>query len=302
MDVQHLRAFRSVVATGSVRAAAEVLGYSPSAISQQVSGLQRSAGIPLLTRVGRGLEPTPAGIALARRVDGLLGELGDLDQFLDGLREGRESSVVLGYFHSLGATWLPSIVGPLVAEYPDTRLELFVADTFEPARRPRPDVQFIVTPRGYEPPPGYALLPLAVDPYVVVLCEDHHLAGEDAIGLADLAGESWVDNDVSGGWCRQVIVDACAAAGFRPRFRIEAHDYATAHALVATTGIGVSVMPTLGANHLAAGLVAVPLTQPEPARSIGVLVREDSAGTALVQRILELARSAAGEGGGSPQR
>lgn len=302
MDVQHLRAFRSVVATGSVRGAADVLGYSPSAISQQISGLQRSAGIPLLTKVGRGVEPTPAGIALAERVDGLLGEIGDLDHFVLGLREGREAAVVLGYFHSLGATWLPEIVGPLVADHPETRVELFVSDSFEPMRRPRPDVQLIVTPRGFEPPSAHSLVPLADDPYVAVLREDHPLAHEAAIALADLAGESWVDNDAAGGWCRQVIVDACAAAGFSPRYRIEAHDYATAHALVASTGIGVSVMPSLGARRLPEGLVAIPVRQPEPIRTIGALVRDDSAATPLVQRVVELARAAAREGGRSPRR
>ncbi len=292
MDVQHLRAFRSVVATGSVRAAAEVLGYSPSAVSQQVSGLQRSAGIPLLTKVGRGLEPTPAGIALAGRVDGLLGELGDLDQFLRGLREGRDSSVVLGYFHSLGSTWLSDIVGPLVEDYPDTRVDLFVADEFDAGRRPRPDVQLVVTPRGFDAPSGYALEPLGEDPYVAVLPEGHRLAGRDAVPLSDLAGESWVDNDAARGACRQVIIDACAAVGFRPRFRIETHDYATALSLV-TAGLGISVMPSLGARRLPDGLVSVPVVQPRPVRSIGALVREDAAGTPLVRRVVELAVEAA---------
>lgn len=296
MDVQHLRAFRSVVATGSVRGAADVLGYSPSAVSQQISGLQRSAGIPLLTKVGRGVEPTPAGIALAERVDGLLGEIGDLDHFVRGLREGRETTVVLGYFHSLGATWLPGIVGPLVGEYPEARVELFVGDTFEPTRRPRPDVQLVVVPRGFEPPSGYSLRPLAGDPYVVALPAGHPLAGETEVPLADLAGESWVDNDVARGWCRQVVVDACAAAGFQPRYSIEAHDYPTALSLV-DAGLGVSVMPSLGARRLPEGLVTIPVAHPVPVRSIGVLVREDSAGTALVQRIIELAEHRAGEGG-----
>lgn len=295
MDVQHLRAFRSVVATGSVRGAADVLGYSPSAISQQISGLQRSAGIPLLTKVGRGVEPTPAGIALAERVDGLLGEIGDLDHFVRGLREGRATTVVLGYFHSLGATWLPDIVGPLVEGFPDARVELFVSDTFEPAHRPLPDVQLIVTPRDFDPPAGYSLRPLAEDPYVVVLPEGHRLAGESEVALAGLATESWVDNDVARGWCRRVVMDACAAAGFQPRFRVETHNYLTAGSLV-RAGLGISVMPSLGARHLPEGVVAVPVAQPTPIRAIGALVRDDAAATPLVGRIVELAMGVASRG------
>lgn len=239
-------------------------------------------------------------------MDGLLGEIGDIDHFVRGLREGRETTVVLGYFHSLGATWLQGIVGPLVGEFPQARIELFVSDTFESTRRPRPDVQLIVTPRDFEPPAGYSVLPLAQDPYVVALPGDHALASRPEIALTDLAGESWVDNDVARGWCRQVVVDACAAAGFQPRYGIEAHDYATALSLV-EAGLGVSVMPSLGARLLPEGLVAVPIAHPVPMRAIGALVREDYADTALVRRIIALSEERASRAGvvkegRSPQR
>ena len=61
LDVRRMQVLRAVVTSGSVSAAAANLGYTPSAISQQLSTLEREAGTPLLEKVGRGLRPTPAG-------------------------------------------------------------------------------------------------------------------------------------------------------------------------------------------------------------------------------------------------
>lgn len=307
MEVQHLRAWRSVVATGSVRASAEALGYSPSAISQQVAHLQRETGIALLNRVGRGIEPTPAGRALADRIDGVLGELGDLDDFVRALKNGRSTSLTLGYFPSLGTTWLPDIVGSLAQEFPHTRLELYVSDTHDPARRPRPDVQLLVLPAGGTVPANYAAHPIAADDYVVTMHRDDPLAAQAEVPLAELAGRSWIDNDSSAGSCRKVALDACASVGFQPAFGIQTHDYPTALALVAR-GLGISVMPALAATQLPPTVLSRPIVDPTPSRSIHALVLNDAADQPAVRRTLALTTAAAQtparsrSGGGSLRR
>ena len=63
LDVHRLRVFRSVVASGSIQAAATNLGYTPSAVSQHVTALQRETGLALISRVGRGIEPRRDGVA-----------------------------------------------------------------------------------------------------------------------------------------------------------------------------------------------------------------------------------------------
>lgn len=295
VDLQHLRAFRSVVATGSVRAAADILGYSPSAISQQVTALQREVGVTLLGRVGRGVEPTVAGHALAARIDGLLGELGDLDDFARALREGRNATLTLAYFASLGATWLPGIVGPLAADFPDTRIELILAEIHDPTRRPRADLQLLVMPPESTTPEGYVRHPLARDAYVVALPAGDDWAGRESIGLAELAARTWIDNDFAQGACRQIVLDASAAAGFRPRFRIQTHDYPTALGLVAT-GVGITVLPSLATRHVPPGVAVVPVVDPTPVRSIHALVLRDSQRSPAVVRALELATAVAAPG------
>src|SRR5258705_10589572 len=93
LDVHRLRVFRSVVASGSINAAAANLGCTPSAVSQQVSALQRETGLALLTRIGRGIEPTAAGLALAAEIDALLHRLGDVESFVADLRAGRRGTL-----------------------------------------------------------------------------------------------------------------------------------------------------------------------------------------------------------------
>src|SRR5688572_9298190 len=69
LDVRRMQVLRAVVNSGSVTAAAAHLGYTPSAVSQQVAALEKQAGMALLERVGRGVEPTAAGRLLTEHAD-----------------------------------------------------------------------------------------------------------------------------------------------------------------------------------------------------------------------------------------
>jgi DNA-binding transcriptional LysR family regulator len=298
LDVHRLRVFRSVVASGSIQAAADNLGYTPSAVSQHVSALQRETGLALITRAGRGIEPTAAGRTLAGEIDGVLSRLGEIESVVGDLRSGRTGSLSIAYFASVGSAWMPQVVSTMMAEYPAVRLDLTLREDVPTDPQQRPDLQVAVE-QGAVHRPGLVVRHLLDDPYVAVLPADHLLADEVQVDLSALAGERWVDNDFARGWCRRNLIEACHAAGFSPPFHVEAHDYSTAIAFVAA-GIGVTVLPRLGAGHLPAGVVAVPVISPTPVRSIYALVREGvvdtpAAGTALaaLERLSRQATQAA---------
>src|SRR5690606_6891288 len=128
LDVHRLHVFRAVIANGSIQAAAANLGYTPSAVSQHVAALQRETGLMLVSRVGRGIEPTRAGLALAERIDGLLDQLGDLESLVADLRAGRTGSLSIAYFASVGSAWMPQVVRRLSRDFPDIRLNLRLRD------------------------------------------------------------------------------------------------------------------------------------------------------------------------------
>ncbi|QJW37732.1 LysR family transcriptional regulator [Cellulosimicrobium protaetiae] len=293
LDVHRLRVFRSVVASGSVQAAAAALGYTPSAVSQHVAALQRETGLTLLERAGRGVRPTASGLALAAQADGVLARLGEAEAVVADLRAGRTGSLSLAYFASVGAAWLPQVVRRLTADFPGVRLDLELRETIPDDADARADVQLVVAPRGFDPGGGFRAHHLLDDPYVVVLRDDHHLAHRDEVELAELRDERWVDNDFARGWCRRNLVEACTAAGFSPPFHVEAHDYPTAIAFVGA-GVGVTVLPALGAAHLPPGLVAVPVVRPAPVRSIHAVLREAVVGTPPARAVLGTLREVAG--------
>ncbi|MDT0321016.1 LysR family transcriptional regulator [Streptomyces millisiae] len=294
LDLPRLRLLRTVVATGSVRATATALGYTPSAVSQQLAALQRGTGLRLVERVGRGIEVTAAGRALAAESERLFEELGRLECLVDDLRAGRVGSLSIGYVASVSATWLPPVVEALRAEFPDVRLELRMAELAEA----RHDIDVFVEDAAAPPPPDAVVSRLTADPYVLVVRGDDPLAALPEVSLADLAERSWVDNEHRDGPCRRVLLDACARAGFAPRFQVWTPDYRTALPLVAT-GIGVTAIPRLAAVDLPAGLVVRPLVAPTPVRHVAVAIGGAVAGNPAARRAVELFTAIA-RGGGEP--
>src|SRR6188472_4676673 len=97
IDLGALTALRAVDTHGSVVAAADALGFTPSAISQQVKRLERQTNVPLLERVGRGVMLTREGRHL---VDAGSRLLADLETIESGLHQDRKSTR-LNSSHSL---------------------------------------------------------------------------------------------------------------------------------------------------------------------------------------------------------
>ncbi|MFG2102808.1 LysR family transcriptional regulator [Micromonospora echinaurantiaca] len=292
LDVHRLRVFRSVVASGSVQAAAANLGYTPSAISQHLTALQRETGLTLLARAGRGLRPTAAGHALAAEAERVLARLGAAESLIADLRAGRTGALSIAYFASVGAAWMPLVVRRILAEHPGVRLDLQLRENIPDSREERADVQVVVARSGFDPGSGFTAHHLLDDPYVAVLPAGHRLAGRAEADLIDLADEGWVDNDFARGWCRENLIEACTAAGFSPAFRVEAHDYPTALAFVAA-GIGPTVLPALGAANLPPNVSCVRLVRPTPIRSIHAVVHDAVAHAPAVRTAVAALREAA---------
>src|SRR6266540_3114516 len=87
-DVQRLRAFALVMDLGSISAAASVLGYTQSAVSQQLAALEREVGTPLVDRSERPLRSTRAGALVRPHVERVLGALGGAQAAVEDLRGG----------------------------------------------------------------------------------------------------------------------------------------------------------------------------------------------------------------------
>ena len=122
-------------------------------------------------------------------------------------------------------------------------------------------------------PSGYRRIELTEDQFVAIVPRGHPLAEAGSIALADLRGETWVSNDYPRAHGHRLVVAACTAAGFRPRFTVQAQDHYTAIGFVGA-GIGVSVLPGLAARNLPATVVRLDLEAPAPVRHLAAVVRD----------------------------
>lgn len=289
LDVRRMQVLRAVVATGSITAAAVNLGYTPSAVSQQVTALEKQAGLPLLDRVGRGVRPTVAGRMLTEHAAHIADRLVEAESALADLRAGRTGRLRVRYFATAGAALVPPAVALFRAKHADVRLDLKLTEPVDPmveVEAGRADVAIVVHHGDGEPPRGVHLVHLLDDPYLAVLRRGHELTRKRVIELADLAEEPWVDSVMSPGPCRDIVLDACAGAGFAPNVVVEADDYTTAQGFVAA-GLGVTIVPKLSLGVVHPGVVIRKLRHPEPTRTICAAIREEGVGSPAVTSLLE---------------
>ncbi|MFD5630302.1 LysR family transcriptional regulator [Streptomyces sp. NPDC127072] len=295
LDVRRMQVLSAVVGCGSVTAAAADLGYTPSAVSQQIAALEKQAGVELLERVGRGVRPTAAGLLLSEYAGVIGRQVAEAETALGDLRAGRTGRLAVRYFATAGAALVAPAIARFRSEHPGVQVELKLIDPEDPlpdVKEGRADLALVVRPPGDSGgPDGVRLVHLLDDPYRAVLPKGHRLAGKRSLELTDLADEPWVGSEWPG-TCLDAQLDACAAAGFRPGFVVESEDYVTAQGFVAA-GLGVSLIPRLGLGGLHPDVVIREVCSPEPRRAIYVAVRESAPQQPALRGLIDSLRHAA---------
>lgn len=293
LDVRRMQILRAVVGSGSVTAAAARLGYTPSAVSQQVATLEKEAGIALLERVGRGVRPTAAGLLLTEHAAAIGREVAEAETALADLREGRTGRLSVRYFATVGAPLVAPALARLRRDRPGVRVELRLTGSSDPLPevvRGEADLALVVRPHEGSVD-GVRLEHLLDDPYRAVLPKGHPLATRRVVDLTELADEPWVRSEWPGP-CLDAVVDACATAGFRPDFVVDSEDYATAQGFVAA-GLGIGMIPLTGLRSPHPGVVVRKVRRPEPVRAVHAAVRDTAPDTPALRGLLDALRDAA---------
>ncbi len=289
LDVTRLRVFRAVVHAGTVQAAATNLGYSPSAVSQHITALQRETGLTLFEKSGRGIAPTPAGLALAEGSEDVMDSLGRLGGLVDDLREGRTGTLSIGTFPSAGQYWVPQIARTLSVEFPALLLNLDLFDDRDTNRS-----AYDIDLRAEDPTlpatrvAGHRRVHLVDEPYVLVLPAGHPLTEQGEVSLADLSGERLIAEGMQDTTCARILRRAFAAVGATPRYVARSSDHHAALGLV-EAGVGLTLLPRLAMGHLGPGLVERAVAgEAAPSRRIVAFVSEAAAPRKAVVRAIEL--------------
>ncbi|MBC3193083.1 LysR family transcriptional regulator [Pseudonocardia sp. C8] len=296
LDVRRLALLAAVLDSGSMTAAAEQLGYSPSAVSQQLRRLEIEAGQPLLHRQARGVRPTEAGTVLAGHARHVLRRLEAAEADLAELAGLRRGTLAIGTFPTVASALMPPVVSRFRRQFPDIRLDVRSARFDELVAMLETGRVGLSLLWDYEwdrvDPGAFSLTPLLDDPTVLVVAEDHRLARRRHTTMAELAGEDWIvrahDHPVA-----EVLERSCRAAGFSPRIAFEANDYQEAQAMV-SVGVGVALAPRTAVSAPRPDVRVLGLGRDAPSRRVLVAHRPERlwapAERAMHQMLVEVAR------------
>ncbi|QYF90843.1 LysR family transcriptional regulator [Arthrobacter sp. PAMC25284] len=290
MEIHQLEMLRELGALGSVKAVAETLLVTPSAVSQQLAALQRTVEVPLTRKEGRNLVLTGAGQALADAGAGVVSAMADARMAIGAYHGSPVAPVTLSGFHSAGQ----ALFAPLarLLDGPDKPRILLsdedVAQQDFPALTARYDLvlahRMDHSPRW--PEERVAVIPLAHEPLDVALPAGHRLAGQPVVGADDVAGEPWVTSH-AGYSPADVLTAVAAVASTELNIVHRINDYSSVAALVAA-GTVVGLLPRYTARPvLSPGIVLRPLEGISTRRRIDLLARPENLKRKSVMMVCE---------------
>ncbi|HLL64628.1 MAG TPA: LysR family transcriptional regulator [Micromonosporaceae bacterium] len=291
LDVRRLRLLRDLARLGTIAAVAQAHTYTPSAVSQQLATLEREAGVSLLERTGRRVTLTPAGAVLVQHAETVLAALEAATAAVAATDGALCGPLRIGAFPTAVRTLLPAALVALGREHPGLDLMVTELDPIavpDALRDRRLDIGLMH---------DYDVVPEQVDPAldgVPLLAETVFLAvpaADGAVAWADGAGSardaSWIVGS-PGTLCHAVALQVCRAAGFTPRIRHHADDFATVLALVGA-GQGVALVPQLAVVDRPA---AVGLVELETRRRTRIAYRRGAAADPVIAASVSAIRAA----------
>ncbi|WP_019886539.1 LysR family transcriptional regulator [Streptomyces purpureus] len=290
LDLGRLRALHAVAVHGSVNAAAAALGYTPSAVSQQIAKLERETRTTLLERQGRGVRLTDEARQLARTAEQLMSLVEEAEVRLEERRGLPAGRLAIGCFASAARGLMPQALAELARRHPALDARLSEID---------PHVSVDLVARGVidlavahdwdiapmPAPPGVEQALIGEDLCDVLVPAGHPLAAAPSVSRADLKDERWISQP-PGTVCHDWLMRTLRAAGCEPHIAHQAEENHTQVALVAA-GLGIALVPRLGRGALPAQVAAVRL-EPVPVRRLSALWR---AGAARRPAITETVRT-----------
>ncbi|MFD4643356.1 LysR family transcriptional regulator [Lentzea sp. NPDC058436] len=294
----HLRTLVEVVKTGSFAEAARSLGYTSSAVSQQISAFERAVGVTLFEREAHSIRPAAAALLIAERGGELLAALDEFEHEVKAMVQGLRGRLRIGTFPTASARIVPKALAKLQAELPGAEILLDEAepdDVLPLVLTGELDLALVyaydLVPRTW--PDELTVVPL-LDESLLVMVPAGHLAAKNNVKLEDLRGERWIASrdGTSGATC---LTRLCAAAGFAPKIVFRSNDYEVVQSLVAA-GVGAALVPALGYKGLA-GTHAMPLRHKPLRRHVHVVHRTANTNPLLrdaVNALQDVCRNAVG--------
>ena len=298
VELRHLAALEALASEGSFGRAAEKLGYTQSAVSQQIATLERIVGERLVERPGgpRPVTLTEAGRILLRHAESIVARLQAAQADLAAFASGEAGSLHVGTFQSVGAKILPEVMRRFRGAWPEVDIELQEShldiELCDGVERGDLDVAFVQLPIDN---PSLETLELLRDDYVLVTAVDSPLAaGRRPPSLREIGEQPLIGYRT----CRatELVVDQIRTTGIEPRFVFRSNENGVVLGLAAT-GIGVALVPRLAVDENDESVRVIELGPKIAPRIVGIVRHSDryhsAAARAFVATALEVGRETA---------
>jgi DNA-binding transcriptional LysR family regulator len=288
VTISGLRVIREIAVSGSFTAAARLLGYSQPAISRQVAAMEAAAGHPLFIREPRGVRVSAAGAVVVEHAGRILASVDALRQDLVVLGDRLAGRVKLGVFPAAMAVLAPRALALLRGEHPGLQVSLSEAATPSLLRQLRAGRLAVAVIGAGAGLPGYDLDGLTRQVVLaghlrVAVPRSHRLATAAVVPVAELAGETWIAGDDSGGDPQFGAWPTLAS----PVITYTSRSWPARFGLVAA-GLGICLVPEVAALSVPADVATVGVDDPGwPGRmTVAVARQRPSAEAAAVMDAL----------------
>ncbi len=289
VEVRHFAALEAVARTGSFGRAAVELGYTQSAISQQIAALERIVGERLVERPGgpRAISMTEAGTLLLRHAEAVVNRLAAARADMLALRAGETGSLRVGTYQSIGSRVLPEVMRRFRTDWPAIEIGLSESSTdpelYAEVESGRLDLAFASAPLPDGP---FDSLELMRDPYVFLLPAWHPMAQQGSCSLNDLDGLTLIGSSTcSSGLEAEEIL---RSAGHAVEYGFRSDDNGTLQGLVAAE-FGVALVPLLAVIPGDDRVRAVAIDPPVPDRAISVVWHRDRHRSPAARAFIDIA-------------
>jgi DNA-binding transcriptional LysR family regulator len=291
IELRHLAALGAVAEERSFGRAAQRLGYTQSAVSQQVATLERVVGERLVERPGgpRPVSLTEAGTLLLRHAEAIVARLEAARADLEALSAGAAGTLRVGTYQSVGRRILPALMRRFRDEWPQVEIRLTESgddgELLELVERGELDVTFTIFPLVEGP---FEVAALLRDPYVLVVPADSPLAaGPEPPNLRELTELELIGFRQ----CRSLleVESFFAGRGLRLETVFRSDDIGTVQALVAE-GVGCALMPRLTVDERDERTALIDVDHRVPPRRIGIAWHRDRYRTPASRAFVEAAR------------
>jgi DNA-binding transcriptional LysR family regulator len=296
VELRHLAALQAVAEEGSFGRAAVRLGYTQSAVSQQIATLERAVGERLVERPGgpRPVSLTEAGQLLLRHAESIMARLQAAQADLAALSSGAAGRLRVGTFQSVGAKVLPTVMRRFQETWPNVDIELREShsdlELASCVERGELELSFVQLPIDN---PTLETIELLRDPHVLVVPAGSELATrERPPTLREIADQPLIGFRA----CRstEILADQLRTTGREPRFVFRSDDNGIVQGLAAA-GVGVAVVPLLTVDENDASIELIRLGHRLAPRIVGIAWHKDRYHSAAARAFVETAQTVAEE-------